>query len=326
MLIFLWLLWLLIHIGLFFSIWSYPYELIISFLPYIISIDSLIGILFLVKFIGQRRWITFLLLIFYAGVSIYYINQYIDTYLNNKQENTIIQQWTGQNINFFYSNIYYKNKDFSWLIESIQSHQPDIVLLVEYAKIHDETLTPLLKEQYPYKSRYIGQKWYDGDIIFSKYPLKTIKHTVYPGSFSHISIEYRDQEYDFALIHTSAPVSEYFFNMRNKQLDELSELLQEHYTIEKRDHPIFLLWDFNITPRSSYYTSFASEMNKIGLDDITTNKSITTYDSLFPYSRCHESLSIACSHIDHVRSNTKSVSLQKITIPWSDHFGFIGTI
>ena len=63
------------------------------------------------------------------------------------------------------------------------------------------------------------------------------------------------------------------------------------------------------------YAAQLLSMNKIGLDDITTNKSITTYDSLFPYSRCHESLSIACSHIDHVRSNTKSVSLQKITIP-----------
>jgi hypothetical protein len=40
----------------------------------------------------------------------------------------------------------------------IQEQQPDIVLLVEYAKIHDEVLAPLLKVKYPYVSRYVGGK------------------------------------------------------------------------------------------------------------------------------------------------------------------------
>jgi endonuclease/exonuclease/phosphatase (EEP) superfamily protein YafD len=57
-----------------------------------------------------------------------------------------------------YANIYYKNKDFSGLVSTIENYQPDIVLLVEYAKIHDEVLTPLLKEKYPYVSRYVGGK------------------------------------------------------------------------------------------------------------------------------------------------------------------------
>jgi endonuclease/exonuclease/phosphatase (EEP) superfamily protein YafD len=57
-----------------------------------------------------------------------------------------------------YANIYYKNKDFSGLISTITQHQPDIVLLVEYAKIHDEVLAPLLKAEYPYVSRYVGGK------------------------------------------------------------------------------------------------------------------------------------------------------------------------
>lgn len=261
-------------------------------------------------------------MICYAWITIYYINQYNNIYINTHQE-TINKK---TEISFFYSNIYYKNTNFSWLINTIEIHKPDIVMLVEYSKNHDEELTPILKKEYPYKSRYVGQKWYDGDIIFSKYPLKNIKHNVYPGSFSHVNIEYKNKNYDFALIHTSAPVSEHFFKMRNTQLDELSNLLQEYYTTWKQDNPIFLLWDFNITPRSSYYTSFDTDMKKIWLDDITTDKSLTFYDTPFPYSRCHASLSIACSHIDHVRSNTKSLSLQKITIPWSDHYGFIGNI
>lgn len=261
-------------------------------------------------------------MVFYGYITLYYINQYHNIYINTHEEKINKKA----EISFFYSNIYYKNTNFSWLINTIETYKPDIVMLVEYSKNHDEELTPILKKQYPYKSRYVGQKWYDGDIIFSKYPLKNIKHNVYPGSFSHVNIEYNNNNYDFALIHTSAPVSEHFFKMRNTQLEELSNLLQEYYTTWKQNNSMFLLWDFNITPRSSYYTSFDTNMKKIWLDDITTDQSLTLYDTPFPYSRCHASLSIACSHIDHVRSNTKSLSLQKITIPWSDHYGFIGNI
>jgi hypothetical protein len=53
-------------------------------------------------------------------------------------------------------------------------------MLVEYAKMHDETLTPILKKDYPYVSRYAGTKTYDGDILFSKYPFKTIEHKTHP--------------------------------------------------------------------------------------------------------------------------------------------------
>lgn len=131
-------------------------------------------------------------------------------------------------------------------------------MLVEYSKEHDETITPHLKKEYPYVSRYIGNKGYDGDIIFSKYPLSTIKHTTIPGSFSHIQITYQTKNLDIALLHTSAPVSKHFFNMRTKQLNELKEILTTYYTTNSSNN-LILAGDFNITPWSSYYKTQLSQ-------------------------------------------------------------------
>jgi endonuclease/exonuclease/phosphatase (EEP) superfamily protein YafD len=257
-----------------------------------------------------------------CGFFISYISTYNQTYNNQtytaQKETSSPSEW----LSFFYANIYHKNENFSGLISTIQNHNPDIVLLVEYAKIHDEYIASILKEEYPYVSRYVGGQGYDGDVIYSRYPLQKIKHTIYPWSFSHVSIKYNSKNIDFALIHTSAPVSVHFFEMRNNQLSDLSYLLTTYYTTPQTKN-IVLVWDFNITPRSNYYKRFANDIQSIWLHNISNSILNTTYNTIFPYTRCHEQAPYLCSHIDHVRSNT-NISLEKISIPWSDHYGFIG--
>jgi hypothetical protein len=68
-------------------------------------------------------------------------------------------------------------------------------------------------------------------------------------------------------------------------------------------------------------------MKLLWLSNITTDIINTRYDNkILPYTRCHEQAPYMCGHIDHLRSNNKNISLEKITIPWSDHNGFIGKI
>lgn len=320
--------WIIIHSYIFLQQTNYFSEIIISFLPYIIGWDILIIFLcsLSILFSSKNKIKTvslFLIILFYLWIWGLYINQYNSIYNKKLNDNntTATQSWPS----FFYGNIYYQNNNFSGIISVINNNNPDIVLLVEYAKIHDEDLSPLLKKSYPYVSRYVWWKWYDWDVIYSKYPLKKIKHMVYPWSFSHISIEYMNKSYDFALIHTSAPVSEHFFNMRTAQLDNLQKLMTEYYKNTYQTTPIVLLGDFNISPRSWYYKPFNDRMQTIGLQDISTNLTTTQYNSLMPYTRCHEQASWICSHIDHIRSNN-NILLEKITIPWSDHYGFIGRL
>ncbi len=313
---------------------SYISELLISFLPYAIGINFLLSFFALYKsisnFLKKKIFLTVVwcmtsIISFWFLIS--YLYPYIHTYTNiipsNNQEQTLtLSGW----LSFLYANIYHKNKDFAGLLSTIQDHNPDIILLVEYAKIHDEYLSPLLKQKYPYVSRYVGGKWYDGDVIYSRYPLKKIKHEVYPWSFSHVSIEYNNKNIDFALIHTSAPVSEHFFTMRNEQLANLSDLMSK-YHFENPTKNMILVGDFNLSPWSYYYTSFDITMRSLWLSNITTHLSTTHYDTTyFPYTRCHEQAPYLCSHIDHIRSNESNISLEKITIPWSDHDGFVGKI
>lgn len=311
---------------------SYSNELLISFLPYAIGINFFVVLFSFYKTFYQCKRKNIFLTIIWSIIAMSliwynrnYINEYTHTYTNIFTQDSNIVTLSSEWLSFLYANIYYKNKDFSGLVSTIENHQPDIVLLVEYAKIHDEVLTPLLKEKYPYVSRYVGGKWYDGDVIYSKYPLEKIKHTIYPWSFSHVNIQYENKTIDLALIHTSAPVSEYFFTMRNEQLTDLSNLMNEYYST-RSDQKVILLGDFNITPRSHYYKPFDTSMKLLWLSNITTDIANTQYDNkLLPYTRCHEKAPYLCSHIDHIRSNT-SMKLQKINIPWSDHYGFIGNI
>ena len=307
---------------------AYMSELLISFLPYGIGVSFLIIIFSLLKLIIQRKSIWSIITrsvitIAYILSCTRYLSTYITTYYTHpEQPSTSLPS----DISFLYSNIYYKNESLSWLIQTIESQQPDVILLVEYTKQHNEILAPLLKQNYPYVSRYIGGKWYDGDVIYSKYPLEKIKHDIYPGSFSHITIRHWWKQIDFALIHTSAPVSEHFFNMRNQQIDNLSTLMSAYYQNRKQDKNVILLWDFNITPRSAYYKTFRTQMNTIWLYDISNNITYTQYNNFIPYTRCHQEARFFCSHIDHVRTNNNKLTLEKISIPGSDHYGFVGRL
>lgn len=63
-----------------------------------------------------------------------------------------------ESLSVFYANIYYQNSQTAILLDQIQQEDRDVVMLIEYSKYHDELLTPLLREKYPYVSRYVGSK------------------------------------------------------------------------------------------------------------------------------------------------------------------------
>lgn len=311
---------------------QYIGELVISFLPYLILIATVFSLVswYYVWYAWYKRapwrkilWWT-VVVILHALIVKYYSELLIDQYPTIISQN---QTPTLSGYSFLYANIYYKNENYSWLLSTIDQYQPDMILLVEYAKQHDEVISPILKQRYPYVSRYVGGKGYDGDVIYSKHKLTTIKHTSYPWSFSHVSITLNQKTIDFALIHTSAPSSYHFFQMRNDQLGLLSWLISDYIQENSNlSNTTILLWDFNISPWSAYYHPFDQAMRQLGLQDISSDLTKTQYISKMPYTRCHELMPIACSHIDHVRSNSSQLHLTQIKIPGSDHNGFIGTL
>lgn len=232
---------------------------------------------------------------------------------------------SGQTVSLFYANMYYKNTQAEQLLQQIQTYDPDIILLVEYIKKYDAILAEGLQQEYPYASRYVGRKGYDGDMIFSKYPLEKIQHTTHPGSFSHLRVIHPKQSFDLALIHTSAPVSPQFFVMRHTQLKLLTELLTEYYS--DTNQSLVLLGDFNISPWSPLYmTQLHEPLSALGMQNLTTDLSQTRYTFLFPYTWCHLQLPFICSHIDHLWTRGMTGSLQQVLIDGSDHTGFFAEL
>jgi hypothetical protein len=67
-------------------------------------------------------------------------------------------------------------------------------------------------------------------------------------------------------------------------------------------------------------------MHKLWIADISNNTAYTQYNSITPYTRCHKNATYMCSHIDHLWSNIQDISLEKITIPGSDHYWFVGKL
>lgn len=334
MILFLALSWILVHIGVLLLPTHYFSEIIVSFLPYsIVGHSVIILIVWWIFFRSYNKkltqWIiSWLCIIGLIGIFFYNYKNYKSVYSNINDHNSTNQNNT---LRFLYGNIYYKNHNFSWLLKTIETNNPDIVMFVEYAKIHDDAIRSILEKSYPYKNRYVWGKHFDGDVIYSRYPIKKIEHQVYPWSwsFTHITIKKDKKNLDIALVHTSAPISPDFFIKRDQQMNKLTEMLSEYYNSKEqrnREKTLIVLGDFNVSPWSPSYTTFDTNMYNINLHDISTNLKSAKYPNNMPYTRCHEKINIICSHIDHLWSSNKDITLQHIDIPWSDHDGFVGIV
>ena len=58
------------------------------------------------------------------------------------------------------------------------------------------------------------------------------------------------------VVHTSAPVSVYNFEMRNHQLARLNTEFTLHDKDREEDALLAMIGDFNITPWSAFYSPF----------------------------------------------------------------------
>lgn len=298
--------------------WFFIQEILISFLPYWLVVDIIILIILLTIRLNKKYYLYHISLIWVIVIGWYTTYLVSQPYIH---EPTIDLTDTTP-ITFFYANIYYQNP-FIWdLYNQITSLEPDLVLLVEYSLTHDKTITDKLRERYPYVSRFAGTKWYDGDIIFSKYPFTTFQHEESPSSFSHITLQVQSNELDVALLHTSAPISEEFWKMRWWQLSNLNNILQPY---QKSNKPLLLLWDFNLTPWSIEYKKLDTTLQSLNMINYTTDLHHTRYKNNIPITRCHQLVPYACAPIDHIRS-TQNIIMRQISVLWSDHTWFYGTI
>jgi endonuclease/exonuclease/phosphatase (EEP) superfamily protein YafD len=165
-----------------------------------------------------------------------------------------------EGIRVYYANILYTNDDYEALKKQIEDKGYDMVVLVEFSDKHEEALKDFFKENFPYVNRNSWSTKLAGDVVFSKYPITNLLEK-YPQEagrwrYSYLSVQRGAEELYFYVVHTSAPVSQHNFEMRNEQLKKLSEEFRLQAQERAEDASVVMVGDFNLTPWSAFYQSF----------------------------------------------------------------------
>ncbi|MDR0282605.1 MAG: endonuclease/exonuclease/phosphatase family protein [Candidatus Peribacteria bacterium] len=222
----------------------------------------------------------------------------------------------------YYANILYTNYDYESLKKQIEANNPHVVVLVEFSSQHEEALKDWFQERFPYVNRNSWSTKLAGDVVFSKYPITDLL-TQYPQElgrwrYSYFSLpKWEEKDFYFYVVHTSAPVSVYNFNMRNEQLKKLSEEFLIQAKDRPEDAPVVMVGDFNISPWSAFYKPFEE-----GLEGKLRN-AFKDYTHRFTWSLWAQE--ILTAHIDHifVSDDVRIGDFFVEDLPGSDHHAII---
>ena len=292
-------------------------------MPYIVFFALLVAgafVLLLIKNKWSKRKYYLVLSLLFSVVFFLYAFQYNGFYTwewfqSSVKTGTV---WSNNWLDILYSNILYKTKNYDELNDWILSNDADLVMMVEFTEDFGQNMSDEVLQKYPYSARVEYSDKYYGNVVFSKYPIKNLTQEIdwWTWRYSYFSLNYGGKDYYIYLVHTAAPVSLKHFRMRNNQLSELIEDFNENSLKMSENDRILILWDFNLSPWSSYYSLLENWLT--WMNDLTKKYTIlfTWWYRYFP---------LIASHIDHIFVNEwASVdSLEKINTPKSDHEWFI---
>ena len=328
---------------------NYFSELVISFLPYIWAILLLMVIYWLImlwrkiftkKVIVPAKvswspimlilsWVLFFL--FFSELEVFYNQNFLEDNLDNP-------------IKILYSNIYKDNNNFSWIIASIESENPDVVMFVEYSDEHENWLKDYFSEKYPYYDKTNWSRIYGWSVVMSKYPVTNfISDFEQEDSwkYGYFKIDKDGIPYYFYLLHTSSPVSSFDYQKRNQQFISVKkDFYQQHESSREKNSKIVMLGDFNVSPWSIFYKRFAQSFPLF--NNITRSQKIFFSWNLAEMLKIHTDFAylpqwfrdnvwyfpILWSHIDHafVSESLKVSDFKKIHIDGTDHDGMVFSI
>ncbi|MDR0859863.1 MAG: endonuclease/exonuclease/phosphatase family protein [Candidatus Peribacteria bacterium] len=310
---------------------SFLAELAISFLPYFATGFSIVAIITVVLFLlrrhkkprtTRRKIETSFLAGFFlrsTALGMLYGSEFFNFYA--LRENPVP---ASSGLNIYYANILYTNEDYTSLEKQIEKADPDVVVLVEFSTDHANAMQDFFQERFPYMNGVSRSSLVAGNMVFSKYPLTDmLKNHPYKSGrrrANYVAITYEGEEYYFYVVHTSAPVSEYNFQMRNQQLKKLKEDILSQAQERPDNAKVIVLGDFNLSPWSAFYEKFLQ-----GIED----RLINVFQGEKPVStRSLWDQKILNVHIDQVFTSpsVRSSNIVVSDLPGSDHNGITLTI
>ena len=149
-----------------------------------------------------------------------------------------------QPIKILFSNLYKDNPNIEQIKEKILTENPDIVMFVEFSNAHKQALESFFDEHYPYMNMTTWSKILVGSVVFSKYPINNLADDFEQGSwrYGYFQVEKEGVPYYFYEMHTSSPVSKYFFEKRNQQLQQVkTEFLDFHSNTRPQEAKIIMV-------------------------------------------------------------------------------------
>jgi len=292
----------------------YIFELIVSFLPYMLVFHLFLVGYLLAKVYFVRRWWSVVLVVLHIVFFLYFFNHFTSFY---GVEVPVVEQDDG--VGVLYANVSKVNYNYSGLISMIEAYDPAIVMFVEFADHHGENLKPFLEKEYPYVNRTSWSRTFVGSMVFSRFPIDDLSDDFvqWAWRYGYFSIDLPDSLYYVYLVHTSSPISLANYRMRNTQLAVIADHITTHQPM-REDGVTLFVGDLNVSPWSLFYSRLA---DSIDLENVTRR-----FPAVFSW-RLYR-FPLVWSHIDHIFSSEEStvLSIEQVVVPWSDHRGYYFTL
>jgi endonuclease/exonuclease/phosphatase (EEP) superfamily protein YafD len=167
----------------------------------------------------------------------------------------------AQTVKLMSFNVLGDNPHHDEVIAEITKHDPDILVVVEYANLWHEALQRL-NATYPH--RHEQPRWHGfGVAIFSKLPIvdKEVMHTAgsrYDFPLVLATVRIGDRELRIAGAHLLSPRDPNRLRIRNLQMQEIGQYLSAD------NLPTVVVGDFNCVPWSPFLSDF---LNRTGYRD-----------------------------------------------------------
>ncbi len=158
-------------------------------------------------------------------------------------------------------NILGNNEDREPVLETIQNHSADILVVIEYENSWVDAIETATSF-YPYSIKQPASTGF-GIAVFSKFPLtnptvaKSTEADDIPVILSEIKIA--QQSVLLAAVHFLSPTSPERMAIRNEQMATVSRLIEEYQ--QDRELPVILVGDFNCVPWSPFVADMLNNLN-----------------------------------------------------------------
>ncbi len=219
------------------------------------------------------------------------------------------------NIKTAFFNKLYTNENYEAINNKLIELDPDIIGFAEFRLVDAKNISYL--EEYPYQFLPLIRNEFETKVaIYSKFPIEEYKS---PKSIlSHLTakIKVKERIFYYVVLHMSAPVSQDFFILRNRQINEATQIINNIEENLQKGESLVVMGDLNLSPWSNYYKKFTNQTNLVNIAESQGINYTWEYKSL---PKALEPL--LSSQIDHIftSKNLLNAGLQTESNLGSDH-------